>query len=679
MRNKLLLLFVLTGGLFFASHAHAALGNRAIFEINGNAVASNVNAGYFNPENPNFPTDGTVDASTGNTASPVFSSASYNFVAGDADSYLFIKSNTGNDVFTNCWYLIASVASNKATLSAAAGDGECRTENTWATTTAAGISTAATPTNITWGIDYSRYTVAHVTWAAAGGDFTNDFACTNVSASVCSSAAAGAFGVNFIGNGIHVNSGTNATTSVTGGLWGECVSISGGACVMDHNMTTAAANMTGGTARLGGAMSLNSGVDDDFFETNLPGMQYFIRYTVTNLVLGETVAIGAAGGLMNHSELIWYQTNRANNGKVNPAISKNSINAGANTFSMGQAWDVYGCYITGTGTTVFSVGTSDKIFNCKMVNTSTTTDRNATQMGTDSACTNCEFISYRGRGFTNGNGSSFMINGCYAHDSSIGILLGSTNNYQTFITNCVVADNTTGAIRDPSNNSTLMWLNNNTLYGAENKIGFGIEVGGQVNDFLFTNSILYGFSVVAASTTNSFSSTTNSTSGQIFRNNNYYNNTTNYYNLSTGTNDTFLDPQFTGVQQVTGTGASSTTNTVTMLGADLSGVVDNQDFFTLVSGTGTGLVNNTKYLITAHDDTAKTVTVSSNITSSGNGTAITWYITTGHNFQIGTNLKGEAEPNYMGGLFTNYIDTGGLQRQETATGGSCSYVSYVCE
>ena len=666
--------------LFFAwtHYAHAALGNRTIWEINATSTASNVNGGGFNPENANFATDGTVTANTGNTATAEFSSASYNFVAGDANHYLFIKSNTGNDVFPNCWYKITSVASNKATLSSAAGSGECRTERAWATTTLAGISTAATPTNITWGLDYSRNPTAALSWVAAGGTYTNDLACTNVPQSVCSSAAAGAFGKNYIGNIFHVTAGTNATTTATGALWAECVSISAGACVLDHNITSAAANMTGGTARLGGSMSLNSTTDDDFFETSLAGMQYFIKYSGFGITLGETVAVGSAANASNPVDLIWYQTNRANSGMNNPQVRKDTINAGANTLTFGTNWYIYGCSVTGTAATMLSINTSSKVFNCKMVNTSTTADRNAAQMGTETTCVNCEFISYRGRGFTNGNGSSFFIDGCYIHDSNVGIQLGSTNNYQAFITGCVVADNVTGAVRDPANNATQMWLNRNTFYGAENQKGIGFDVGVSVNDIMFTNNIVYGFGY-AASTTQAFASTTNSTGGILMRNNNYYNNSSTFVNFSTGTDDTFLDPQFTGVQQITGTGATSTTNQLYLPGANLSNVAVNQDFFTLISGTGTGLVNNTKYLITAVNDSTDLISVSSNITSSGNGSAITWHITTGHNFQIGTNLKGLAEPGYMAsGTFSSYIDVGGLQRQE-ATGGSCSYVSYVCE
>lgn len=115
------------------------------------------NGGGFDPTlTGGMLTDGTVDSNTGNTAAPVFSSASYNFVAGDVGKMLFIGAGT------NCvpgWYPIASVASNKATLTASIDTtlGGARKLNGWQLV-AAGISTIGTPTGITFSIDYSSST-----------------------------------------------------------------------------------------------------------------------------------------------------------------------------------------------------------------------------------------------------------------------------------------------------------------------------------------------------------------------------------------------------------------------------------------------------------------------------------------------------------------------------------------
>mgnify|MGYP001587216849 CR=1 FL=1 len=98
-----------------------ALVGTSIIEINAGATANNVNAGGFNPANANMLTDLTTDAGTGNGNSPVVSSASYTFVAGDVGYKLFVKS--GTDWYPNRWFTIASVAGGKATLSAAIGEG----------------------------------------------------------------------------------------------------------------------------------------------------------------------------------------------------------------------------------------------------------------------------------------------------------------------------------------------------------------------------------------------------------------------------------------------------------------------------------------------------------------------------------------------------------------------------
>src|SRR5271165_3169872 len=69
-------------------------------------------SGYFDPsQGANGFTDGA--ATSANTTSPVFTSASYTFVAGDVGAWLFIYSGSG---WYTGWYKIVSVASNAATL-----------------------------------------------------------------------------------------------------------------------------------------------------------------------------------------------------------------------------------------------------------------------------------------------------------------------------------------------------------------------------------------------------------------------------------------------------------------------------------------------------------------------------------------------------------------------------------
>jgi hypothetical protein len=52
------------------------------------------------------------------------------------------------------------------------------------------------------------------------------------------------------------------------------------------------------------------------------------------------------------------------------------------------------------------------------------------------------------------------------------------------------------------------------------------------------------------------------------------------------------------------------------------------------------------------------------------GSAISYQLTTGHNFAIGTNLKAKGFPGaFPAGLTTGYLDIGAAQRQEAGAGG----------
>src|SRR3989304_3917857 len=84
------------------------------------------NGGWFDPgQTVGMATDGA--ATVANTASPVFASASYTFVAGDVGAYLYISPAA---TWIAGWYKIASVATGAATPSAAAGRGGMETGGT---------------------------------------------------------------------------------------------------------------------------------------------------------------------------------------------------------------------------------------------------------------------------------------------------------------------------------------------------------------------------------------------------------------------------------------------------------------------------------------------------------------------------------------------------------------------
>lgn len=147
------------------------------------------NGGGFDTGVAGFPTDGA--ATVANTSAPVFTSASYNFVAGDVGAWIYIKSGTS---WTPGWYKIASVASNAATLNGTIGAAVLAAGTP---TTVVGCATVASPTSATWGIDYSQGTAGQISFtdmvvAATTTNFTS---------------VAHPVGKNYVGNIINVTSG----------------------------------------------------------------------------------------------------------------------------------------------------------------------------------------------------------------------------------------------------------------------------------------------------------------------------------------------------------------------------------------------------------------------------------------------------------------------------------------
>jgi len=88
-----------------------ALSATTIFEVETGG-SDTLNGGAFDPgQTAGMLTDGAATSATG--TAPVFTSASYNFVAGDVGAWIYIASGTN---WIPGWYKISSVGSNAATL-----------------------------------------------------------------------------------------------------------------------------------------------------------------------------------------------------------------------------------------------------------------------------------------------------------------------------------------------------------------------------------------------------------------------------------------------------------------------------------------------------------------------------------------------------------------------------------
>jgi len=158
-------------------------------------------AAFFDPgQTAGMFTDGAATAAT--SANPVFTSASYNFVAGDVGAWVYIASGAN---WTPGWYKITSVAANAATLNAAIGSavlltttGTIRPDKP---STVLGAATTSSPTGATWSIDYSQQDASQFTYTdliSAGAGLTV-------------SSAAQPFAAQQVGNGLNITSGTNFT------------------------------------------------------------------------------------------------------------------------------------------------------------------------------------------------------------------------------------------------------------------------------------------------------------------------------------------------------------------------------------------------------------------------------------------------------------------------------------
>jgi len=619
--------------------SRAALDVRTVWELNASATAGNLNGGGFNYANANFLTNLTTDANTGNTASPIVSSASYNFAAGDVDAWVFVKS--GTNWYANCWYKIASVASNKATLLAASGSGVCLNSTNgwpspkWTASTVAGVASVGTPTSGTFGVDYSQTTTS----------ITNNTDLVLVTATTMTSAGS-PFGLNHVGNIIHVTNGTNFTQG-----WYEVVSVAAVTATVDRSAGTLGS--TGGTFRVGGAMSLNSTLDDDLFDlgtgTNGTGaMRFFVKngsYTT-----GEVISTAQAGGSLNPVVVEGYATLRGDGptGSTRPTFDTGTTN----NITTNSNWAVYNMIITGTSSLVFNLGSNSSIANSKLINTSTSTNRTAIQTGSNDIVFNSEMISYRGFGVTYG-GSDTKIVYSYLHDSAVCI---TDSAYNMGIFGNIFEGCYTAAIQVTGGITSGCLVNNNTIYGAENKLGVGVSLVTVTAVRLF-NNIIYGTSTGISA----------GSAQQIMFSgyNDLFNNTTNYTNWPTATTDQAVNPSFTAVSQITGTTATTSGSVLTQSGGDFSNVVDNSTYLYMVSGTG--VTSPAYYNITAH--TATTVTLDNAPGTSATADKV-WQITLGHNFQIGQALKALGFPGaFPAGYTTGYVDIGAAQRQEGGASG----------
>lgn len=220
-----------------------------------------------------FSTNGAATLAT--SSAPVFTSASYTFVAADVGAFVYIKSGTN---WITGWYEIVSVAAGAATL-----DASC--------------ASVASPTNATWGVDYSESATARVSYTDLAIDATTATKFTSAAFPVA---------VNIIGNDLVIIDGLGFITQRV-----VVISVSGTTATCDKVLGTLSS--TGGIGTLGLAPADPS-----------------VAIGATSMTLASTAAFVTTGGVAivgNGRQVIRYTGITANRLTGIPSTGAGSVTA----------------------------------------------------------------------------------------------------------------------------------------------------------------------------------------------------------------------------------------------------------------------------------------------------------------------------------------------------------------
>ena len=372
-----------------------ALGAATQWELQ--TGGSDSNGGGFDPGCAGFATD--LAATSANTASPVVSSASYNFVSGDVGAWLFIQSGTD---WIPGWYQIASVAANAATLNAAVGAVTLypNTTGPFPLNTVAGISDP--PPSLgsgTWGIDYSRSTTPQIAYTdMVIGATTTQF-----------TSVANPVGVNIVGNIINVTSGTGFVVQQV-----EVLSVATLVATCDKSLGSAAS--TGGNGNLGGAILAWSNLFGLIEIANI-GWIRTGTYTITT-------ALGAPSPTSGVAQFFGYGSTRGDGARATLTTATNSttlINTGGH-----NAYQFANIYFSNTAATPARClecnggGAQDWRFsNCVFDGfTSAIWGSFSGDYNFSGVLDGCEFKNQSGTSFYVYLGGPCQIFGCYFHDNT---------------------------------------------------------------------------------------------------------------------------------------------------------------------------------------------------------------------------------------------------------------------
>lgn len=322
------------------------------------------------------------------------------------------------------------------------------------------------------GTDYSRDLTAHLVIVDLESDAADN---TKVFSTLTP------FDTQDIGNILHIN--TTGSGFTVG--WYEVTAVDESApprATLDR--TCGGVAKSGGDARLGGALSLNSTLDYDFFGTSGPLVAgHKVYFAKGDYTLGESLTTVTSGAANQPIFFIGYNVTRdtACDGDDRPNIA-----LGAYRFAFGASHNIMRNFIfTGTEGFMVSVPQYGLIENVKATQVSSTINQYAIYGNIGSQIINCEAIAVGGYGITSG-GAGYII-GCYAHHCNVGIV---SNGAINIISSNVVANVTTYGI---SLGTSYIPVIGNTIYGGTSQVsGVGIYVSAG-NEDMILNNIISGF------------------------------------------------------------------------------------------------------------------------------------------------------------------------------------------
>lgn len=619
-----------------------ALAGSGIMEVRPGATASNVNGGGFNPANANFLTDGVITAGTGESAT--LESATYDFVAGDVGASVFCPAQTA---FTFAsWAKIVSVAGGIATLDTAAGKVSYAVgnwNNIWASTSA-GFSLTASPTGVTFGVDYSQQDTAKLS--------LTDLA--SVGASTTVTSAAGLFTPVMVGNYLKLNTTGTGAHGLT--QFFELVSYTNTTTMVTDRTTNDGTAMAAVSGKVGGALALPDATVWALTVASAAASTHWF-YQQGTFSLPAFAATATAGHASCPSIHEGYKTTRGD--KPVPGDSQPLFNVTTGGFGMGATNVIcISLSITGTSSAVFTQSANHS-YNCKSVNTSGTAGR-AAVAASGGFIHNGELVSVKGNGIAPGGGITTTVDdGTWIHDCNLG---ATTATGTIVIRRARITDCYTAAVSITGANTNNCLIAESILDGNPDKLGTGILLATGTTRTIVRNNNISGFA-----TGISHADTQSSCHGD---GNNFFNNTANVNAAASwqfGKGDTFVDPGFAAVSSVKGTTAttSNTGNTLVDTTKDFTtlGVVAGKHYLTIISGGTAGKYSIASISTTTNPNDTLNLEQAPGV-SAGN---VVYRLTLGQDYTPGSNLSGKAVPQKLAGnISSSYSDIGGVQRQPSA-------------